>query len=876
MYRRLKNILGVSLMALAVVISQIPMPESQAVFREMTESELQVDDASAHVVTFSMNGGTFKGDYNDYSFRDKTPVLVIDDGRSISSFPDDRYASYSGYRTEADTWYTDQECLTEYDAGSSVTKSITLYKKWYNITTDGTELAEKGFHISADGTVLYRYDGEEPLVEIPASVTTIADGAFEDLAGDVRGIVLPAGIRKVEDDAFQGMKNSSIVYLFDSDTASSKDFGKQLADRYEQLVYSDYLDPEKTEAIAGISYLSDTPQEEGAESPDNSDKVTDNENGSSESDETSTTKEEEDSEGDDSSSGSESTKPAEGDGTDNDSNPPESSSTEGGDESKPPVIEVEPDEKFTVTFDTGIADVDGEKREVLKGETISELVSIDGDEPRILRKGIYQIKQDDKKQETVYTFKGWYKDNACTAEWDFSENRIEKDTTLYAGWDRQTRAYFYVTYSVAQGDGSAADMPDRQKLYEDEKLEKPASTPSIANKTFKGWYTSASGGSEYTSWGKPVTADLTLYARFEGKADTNTKTNTVTFHMNGGGFTGTYNGSSYTNASSLTAKITAGQKIAAAVYPENGNGTSNAFQYSGFTTDTNWYKDKECLEAYKNDTALNGDITLYKKWYHTSSGFTMNSSDNVLYRYSGSVENVTIPDSVTVIGSGAFASVGGISSIILPDNIAEVKENAFSGVDKISKDIIITGKTEKARNMAKKLAGQYTRLVYEDTDTSEDGSVVITRTATGSIKLGATLSGNGGSAGDSTAAVSDTAARTGTIVLGANSAGATAGTGAQTTVVSQPEAGSQNTAAEQDKLQSTSGSSASVAQGTKTTQKQNAVSASAPKSTQHGKDSTPKTGDPLQYRMLIVCAMFSVGVLLILTGNGKKKRFSAS
>ena len=406
MYRRLKNILGVSLMALAVVISQIPMPESQAVFREMTESELQVDDASAHVVTFSMNGGTFKGDYNDYSFRDKTPVLVIDDGRSISSFPDDRYASYSGYRTEADTWYTDQECLTEYDAGSSVTKSITLYKKWYNITTDGTELAEKGFHISADGTVLYRYDGEEPLVEIPASVTTIADGAFEDLAGDVRGIVLPAGIRKVEDDAFQGMKNSSIVYLFDSDTASSKDFGKQLADRYEQLVYSDYLDPEKTEAIAGISYLSDTPQEEGAESPDNSDKVTDNENGSSESDETSTTKEEEDSEGDDSSSGSESTKPAEGDGTDNDSNPPESSSTEGGDESKPPVIEVEPDEKFTVTFDTGIADVDGEKREVLKGETISELVSIDGDEPRILRKGIYQIKQDDKKQETVYTFKG--------------------------------------------------------------------------------------------------------------------------------------------------------------------------------------------------------------------------------------------------------------------------------------------------------------------------------------------------------------------------------------------------------------------------------------------------------------------------------------
>lgn len=88
MYRRLKNILGASLMALAVVISQIPMPEAQAVvMKEMTEAELEVDDASAHVVTFSMNGGTFRGDYNDYRFQDKTPVLVIDDGKKSAVFP---------------------------------------------------------------------------------------------------------------------------------------------------------------------------------------------------------------------------------------------------------------------------------------------------------------------------------------------------------------------------------------------------------------------------------------------------------------------------------------------------------------------------------------------------------------------------------------------------------------------------------------------------------------------------------------------------------------------------------------------------------------------------------------------------------------------
>ncbi len=914
MYRRLKNILGVSLMVLAVVISQIPMPEAQAeIIKEMTAADMQVDDASAHVVTFSMNGGTFRGNYNGYSFQEKTPVLIIDDGKTINSFPDDSHAAYSGYKTEAGTWYTDPECLTEFDAGSSVTRSLTLYKKWYNITSDGSTLAAKGVHISADGTVLYQYDGDETLVEIPATVTTIADGAFDDLSPEVRGIVLPAGIQTVEDNAFQGIADSGIVYIYDSDTAASKAYGKQLAARYEQLVYSDYLDPEKTEEIVGISYVgadaeeagatpeggsqsgdgdhagstenTDKPSDKNDQTTENTDKPSESGDGTegdsnlkpteSESEEnesdTESTEDESDTESTEDESDTESTE----DESDTESTEDEESEEE--ESSSSSVIEIEPEERYTVTFDTGISGVDGEKREVVEGKTVSELVSVNGDEPRILRKDSYEIKQDDGKQEIVHTFKGWYKDNACTEEWDFSEDVIEKDTTIYAKWDKQTRAYFHVTYSATQGNEKADNIPGRQKLYEDQKLEKPSATPSIANKTFKGWYTSASGGSEYTSWGKPVTADMTLYAHFEGK------TNSVVFHMNGGGFTGSYNGSSYTDAASLTAKVTTGQKISTAVYPENGNGTSSAFKYSNYTTDGNWYKDKECLEAYKNDAALNSDITLYKKWYYTSSGFTMSSTSSTLYKYSGGAEDVIIPDSVTVIGSDAFASVAGISSITLPDNIAEVKDNAFSGVNKVSKDIVITGKTEKAQSMAKKLAEQYTRLVYEGSEISDgdkDSSVVVAKAASGSIKLGATLSGNVRPTGNNTAAAPSGTSKTGTITLGAGSVGTTGTAGTQTTVVSQPSAGSQNAAASQNTVpaqqQGTSGSSVQTSQGARTTQRQNTTSASAPKSTQHIKDSTPKTGDPLQYRMLIVCAMFSVGVLLVLTGNGKKKRLSAS
>lgn len=825
MYRRLKNILGVSLMVLAVVVSQIPMPETRAeIAREMTEADWRVDDASARVVTFSMNGGTFKGSYNGYGFQNKTPVLVIDDGEVISSFPDNKFASYPGYKTEADTWYTDQECLVAYDTSNPVTESMTLYKKWYNVTSDGTKLEAKGFHISADGNVLYRYDGEEALVEIPSTVTVIAEGAFDDPDGKIRGITLPANIKKIEENAFRNI--SKIVYIYDSDTAVSEEYGKKLADEYEHLVYSGYLDPEKTEKIVGIQLLSNDASEEGSETPEGDrvatgetdsstkpsnggDSLGATENTESSDDESSADSAEENSKSSDSS--------PESSGDEESSKSPDSSPESSGDEenSKTPEsstsgnseIVIDPDEKYIVTFDTGISGVSGEKREVPKGKTTSEEVSVDGKTARILRIGSDQIRRSEGGQEVTYTFRGWFQDNECTVRWNFGSDVIDRDTTIYAKWDRVTT----------------------------EKTE---------------------------------------------------RTNTVVFQMNGGGFTGTYQGTSYTDAASLTTKIADGKGISSSEYP--GSNSSASFRYSNYSTDSGWYKDKECLEEYAqkdssgNDTVVKENVTLYKKWYHTSSGFTMNASDSVLYKYSGSVENVTIPNTVTVIGSDAFASVGGISRITLPDNISEVKENAFSGVNKVSKDITITGNTEKAQKVAKELANQYTRLVYEGGDASQDDdSVVVSRTASGSIKLGATLSGSTGTVGNSTATTAtNNTSTTGTIVLGVNGEGATATASTQTTTVPQPAAGSQSAAASQNTAapvqQDTAGSTVSATQEARTTQRQNATSASAPKSTQHIKDSTPKTGDPLQYRMLIVCAMFSVGVLLVLTGNGKKKRFFAS
>ncbi len=903
MYRRLKNILGVSLMILAIVISQVPMPEAQAeIVREMTAADMQVDDTSAHVVTFSMNGGTFRGTYNGYSFQEKTPVLVIDDGKPIDSFPDDKLASYAGYKTEPDTWYTDQECLNKYNTDSQVTKSTTLYKKWYNITSDGTTLADKGFHISPDGAILYQYDGGDKNVVIPQTVSTIAAGAFDQL-DEVRAVTLPAGIQTVEKNAFSGVRDGSIIYIYDAGTEASRTYGKQLAEEYEQLVYSEYLDAEKTEQIAGIQNLSDMPEDISKED-------TSKENVSEEAPEV---KEGAGNTADKTESGLEASQPEESESeskpteSESESKPTESESESQPEESSEPesssVIVIEPDQKYTVTFDTGISGVAGEKRQVQSGRTVSELVSVDGSQPRILRKDDFTLTKEDEKKETTYTFKGWYKDNACTKEWDFANEIIEQDTTIYAKWEQSERAYFTVTYSTTEGNEKAANIPEKQKLYEDEKLEKPSKKPSIKNKTFKGWYTSKDDTkSAFKAWGKPVTEDLTLYAHFEEKS------NTVVFHMNGGGYTGTYDGKTYTDAASLTKKIAVGKGISSSEYPKSSSSAN--FRYSNYSTDSNWYTDKECTNVYSEST-VKEDLTLYKRWYYTSSGFTTNAANNVLYKYSGSVAEVTIPNSVTIIAKDAFASMGSISAITLPDKISEVRENAFSGVKNISKDITITGKTEQAKNKAKELANQYTHLVYKDSGTSKDSeSSVVTTAESGSIKLGATVSGNAGTANKTGAASGTNTPAKGTIALGASGTGTTPAAGGQpsagtqptvspSAAVVQPTAGTpsasqpaapsasasqpvttsapQAAAVTQNKTTPVQQSSSGSSTVTKTTTKKpNVTSASAPKGTQHIKDSTPKTGDPLQYRMLIVCAMFSVGVLLILTGNGKKKKFSAS
>ena len=215
--------------------------------------------------------------------------------------------------------------------------------------------------------------------------------------------------------------------------------------------------------------------------------------------------------------------------------------------------------------------------------------------------------KDDGSKETTYTFEGWYKDAEYTVLWDFANDTVESDITIYAKWNAQAKAYYSVTFK-AEG---AKNIPDPIKVYDGDKLKKPSKNPKIANKEFKGWYTGeAESDKKFSGWNKPIKENITLYARWEENGYS------VTFDMNGGGFTGNYNGGAYNNASNIKTKVALGKGIDSAAYPESV--TSANMKYNNYNTDSNWYTDKECLAPYSkknsngSDKVLEKDITLYK------------------------------------------------------------------------------------------------------------------------------------------------------------------------------------------------------------------------------------------------------------------------
>ena len=130
-----------------------------------------------------------------------------------------------------------------------------------------------------------------------------------------------------------------------------------------------------------------------------------------------------------------------------------------------------------------------------------------------------------------YIFDGWYTDAELTTPFDFSQP-ITKDVELFAKWKKEnasggtdtgsgtpTADKFKVTFNTNDG----SKIPT-QEIEAGELLIQPTD-PTRTGYAFKGWFTDEKLTTAF-DFTKPITADITLYAKWEKTTGTGNSTST--------------------------------------------------------------------------------------------------------------------------------------------------------------------------------------------------------------------------------------------------------------------------------------------------------------------------------------------------------------
>ncbi|MCR5272450.1 MAG: InlB B-repeat-containing protein [Lachnospiraceae bacterium] len=227
------------------------------------------------------------------------------------------------------------------------------------------------------------------------------------------------------------------------------------------------------------------------------------------------------------------------------------------------------------------------------------------------------VTEPDDPSATGYTFGGWYTDSDCTDAWDFTNDTVTSDTTLYAKWTANT----YTVSFNANGHGSA---PSSQTIDYGDYVTEP-DDPSATGYTFGGWYTDSDCTDVWDFTSDTVTTDLTLYAKWTAN------TYTVSFNANGHGSAPSSQTISYGNKATKPS-----------------NPTASGYTFGG------WYTSKSCSSStawdFASDT-VTSNTTLYAKW--TKNIVNISSAKVTLkttsYTYSGSAKKPAV-NSVKVNG----------------------------------------------------------------------------------------------------------------------------------------------------------------------------------------------------------------------------------
>ncbi|MGE7945808.1 InlB B-repeat-containing protein [Lysinibacillus sp. NPDC093688] len=248
------------------------------------------------------------------------------------------------------------------------------------------------------------------------------------------------------------------------------------------------------------------------------------------------------------------------------------------------------------------------------------------------------VKVPSNPEKEGYLFLSWHKDEELTEPWNFEQDIVKKDITLYAKWKKLN--YNFVTFDSNGGSEISA-----KKVYEGKLLQAPA-TPVKGGYSFTGWYKDKELTTSWDFKKDIVTKNLTLYAKWAknitpeggtggtGGSGGSSPNYNVTFDSNGG--------------STVSSQTVAYKKLLQAPSSPEKEG----FIFAG------WYRDKELTTAwdFAKDEVTSNTI-LYAKWtkdnyivtFNTNGGSKV-SSQTVGYKELVKTPSISVTEGYTFAG----------------------------------------------------------------------------------------------------------------------------------------------------------------------------------------------------------------------------------
>ena len=222
---------------------------------------------------------------------------------------------------------------------------------------------------------------------------------------------------------------------------------------------------------------------------------------------------------------------------------------------------------YVVVFDSNGGSKVAAIKDITSGNTISEPVA---------------------PTKTGYDFKGWYKNSALTAIWNFATDTVNEDMILYAKWTiKEPLEPTYVVVFDSNGGSKVAAIKD---ITSESTITEPLA-PTRAGYAFAGWYKNSALTVLWDFAIDTVTEDIILYAKWTAITP-QPMVYTVKFNTNGG------------SSVPEIIDITSGSAITLPAEP-----TKAGYDFEG------WYKEAECINPWDFATdTVTQSIILYAKW----------------------------------------------------------------------------------------------------------------------------------------------------------------------------------------------------------------------------------------------------------------------